>query len=189
MDGIRDLTDTIFGIDANTLNAGQMAARAAVTFAATLLILRIGAKRLFGKGTAFDFIVSIMIGSVMSRAITGSTPMLATWIAGATLVGLHWFLALATTHVEWVGPLVKGKPVVLIDNGEVQRTAMQQSHISKHDLEQGLLEQGHPPDPSGIALARLERDGTISAVAKESQPRVVDIDVEDGVQTVRVLLT
>jgi uncharacterized membrane protein YcaP (DUF421 family) len=188
MDTIWNPIESALGLDAGALNAGQMAARAVLTFAVTILIIRLGAKRLFGKGTAFDFIVSIMIGSILSGAITGSTPMLATWVAGATLVGLHWLLAWLTARVDWIGPLVKGNPIVLISEGEVQPAAMREAHVSRHDLEQGLLGQGHLPDPLGIALARLERDGTISVVPKEGRPTVRDITVEDGVQTVRIAM-
>ena len=62
---------TLLGLGASELNAGQVALRAVLTFVVTVAVVRLGDKRLFGKGTAFDLVVSIMIGSVMSRAITG----------------------------------------------------------------------------------------------------------------------
>ena len=183
------MTDTIsslLGLDAGSLNAGQMALRAVLTFAITLAIIRIGSKRLFGKGTAFDTIVAIMIGSIMSRAITGSSPLGPTWAAGATLVALHWLVALLSSRYRGFGAIVKGKPVALIRDGEILEDGLESAELSHHDLEQGILAAGHDPDPERIALARLERDGSISVVAAERPPRVLEVTVEDGVQTVRI---
>ncbi len=92
---IQDVIGTLFGDVDTDLNALQMALRAVITFVVTVAVIRLGNKRLFGKGTAFDNVVAIMIGSVMSRAITasGSGTMLATWAAGLALIGMHWLLA------------------------------------------------------------------------------------------------
>ena len=161
-----DAFQSLLGLNLDTqdLNAGHMAVRAVLTFAFTIAILRFGAKRLFNKGTAFDYIVAIMIGSVMSRSITGSSPFFPTWTAGVVLVGLHWLLAYLTSRLDWFGPLVKGNPVDLIRDGQVLPDGMREGNVSRHDLEQALRGQGSKPDPSLIELAVLERDGSISVI-------------------------
>jgi uncharacterized membrane protein YcaP (DUF421 family) len=183
-----ELIRSLLGLDAAELSPGQMAARALVTFVVTIVIIRLGDKRLFGKGTTFDIIVAIMIGSIMSRAITGSSPLFATWVAGAVLVGLHWLLAALAYRIDWFGPLVKGNPVLLIDDGEPRRDAMRDSGITRMDLEQVLRMEGVEPSFSKVQRAYLERDGSISIVPKRSEPRVLDVAVQDGVQTVRIVL-
>lgn len=182
-----DAIDTILGLDADSLNAGQMAVRAVLTFAVTVAIIRIGSKRLFGKGTAFDYIVAIMIGSIMSRAITGSSPFFPTWVAGAMLVALHWLLAWLSSRVDWFGPIVKGNPVELIRDGEVLEAGMREASLSQNDLDQALRGQG-VSHPSSVQRAVLERDGTVSVIESDREPRVLDVAVEDGVQTVRIAL-
>lgn len=182
-----DAIDTLLGLGTDTLNAGQMAIRAVLTFTVTVAIIRLGSKRLFGKGTAFDYIVAIMIGSIMSRAITGSSPLLPTWVAGAVLVALHWLLAWLSARVAWFGPAVKGNPIELIRDGEVLEDGMREASLSRNDLDQALREHG-ASDPSGIRRAVLERDGTISVLKADGEPRVLDVTVEDGIQTVRISL-
>src|SRR5215212_12078851 len=118
---MNDLAELLLGIGAEELTPGQMAVRAVLTFLITVAIVRLGNKRLFGKGTAFDLVVAIMIGSVMSRAITNASALLATWLAGLVLVGMHWLLATLSYHLNWFGPLVKGHPVLLVNDGEIQR--------------------------------------------------------------------
>ncbi len=188
MSDLSDLLQTLVGYNEDAPNSGQMAVRAVVTFAITLAIVRLGDKRMFGKGTAFDTIVAIMIGSVMSRAITASGPLIATWVAGMTLVGLHWLIALLTYHLDWFGPLVKGNPVLLIEDGEIQRDGMREGSVTRNDLEQALRAEGAAGGPSHIQTAYLERDGSISIVEREGEPRVIDVEVVDGVQTVRIAL-
>jgi hypothetical protein len=51
-----------------------MALRAVVVYVVTVIIVRLGKKRFMGKGTAFDVILGIMLGSIVSRAITGNAP-------------------------------------------------------------------------------------------------------------------
>lgn len=177
----------LLGVGKDSLDPGEMALRALVTFAVTVVIIRFGSKRLFGKGTAFDYIVAIMIGSVMSRAINGSAGLFATWVAGTVLVALHWLLAYLSSRLDWFGPLVKGNPVELISDGEVLQDGLREANLSRNDLDQALREQGEDA-PSNVSRAVLERDGSISVISKQREPQVLEVTVEDGVQVVRISL-
>ncbi len=183
-----DLIGSLLGLGVDDLSASQMALRAVLTFVVTLAVIRLGDKRLFGKGTAFDIITAIMIGSIMSRAITGSSPLLPTWVAGLVLVGMHWLVAALSYHLDWFGPLVKGQPVLLVKDGQVLNDGMQEVSVSRNDLEQAIRMQGQEADPSRVARAYLERDGSISVIPKQSGPKLLDVSVADGVQTVRIAL-
>jgi uncharacterized membrane protein YcaP (DUF421 family) len=186
----RDVVDTVFGTIETDLNALQMAARAVVTFVVTVAVVRIGNKRLFGKGTAYDMVVAIMIGSVMSRAITGSGAgtMLATWAGGLTLILLHWLLSWVAFHTDSFGSLVKGHEVQLVKDGEILESGMRETGTTRRDLDRALREDGNVPDISQVQMAYMERDGSISVVSTSSGPKVLEVTVEDGVQTVRIAL-
>ncbi len=168
------------------VNALQMALRAVTIYAFTLTIVRLGSKRFLGKATAFDIIVGIMIGSVMSRAINGSAPFFPTLAAGAAMIGLHWIFAGLAFHTSWFGTLVKGNPVLLIRDGEIQQEGMQRANLSENDLAEALRLQANLTDPSKVRLAYLERDGSISVIPAGRELHVLDVSVEEGVQTVRV---
>lgn len=49
----------------------QECARAAVIFAYGLVLVRVAGRRVFGKWAALDIIVSVIVGSNLSRALTG----------------------------------------------------------------------------------------------------------------------
>jgi uncharacterized membrane protein YcaP (DUF421 family) len=182
--------DALLGLgrDAGDIGTGQMALRAGVVYALTLAIVRMGSKRLLGKATAFDVILGIMIGSVMSRGINGSAGLLPTLAGGATLVALHWLFGVLAYHTSWFGNLVKGRPVLLIEDGRVRQEGMRRTSFSENDLREALRLRGTGPDPSRVRLAYLERDGTVSVVPREDGPRVLEVAVADGVQTIRIEL-
>ncbi|MEV0428829.1 YetF domain-containing protein [Micromonospora sp. NPDC050495] len=177
---------SVLGIDADTLNPGQMAVRAVLTFVVAVIIVRLGHKRLFGKGTAFDLVVAIMIGSVLSRAITNTLGLLAVWLAGFVLILLHRLMATLAYHLHWFGPLVKGHPVLLVQDGRADPAALRDTHISRMDLDQALHEKGSDADLSRVRLAYLERDGTISVIPRHEGPRILEVRVDQGVQVVRI---
>src|SRR4051812_36764138 len=97
-----------------------MALRAVAVYAFTLAIVRLGSKRFLGKPSAFDTVVGIMLGSVMSRAITSASEFIPTLVAGTVLIAMHWLLASLAYHTQWLGRFVKGSPILLIKDGEIQ---------------------------------------------------------------------
>jgi len=176
------------GRDVAEVSAGQMALRTIVVYGFSLVIVRLGSKRFLSEASAFDVIVALMLGSIMSSAINGSAPFFPTILSGAVLVGLHWAFGMLSFRYSWFGSLVKGNPVLLIRDGKIQWPGLRQGSISLNDLDQALRLQGEPPDPSQVHLAYLERNGEISVVSRKIEPRVVVVPVEDGVRTVRIEL-
>jgi len=74
---------------------------------------------------------------------------------------------LAAYYSHAFGILLKGKPVVLVQNGRLQRKNMFWNHISKHDLEEDMRLEAKTDDLSKIQVARLERSGDISFINAE----------------------
>lgn len=69
---MQEIINSLLGLDADNLTIWQMSLRAVVVYIAGLAMVRIGEKRFLGKSSAFDVLLSIIIGSVLSRAINGS---------------------------------------------------------------------------------------------------------------------
>jgi hypothetical protein len=113
------------------VNAIQMALRTIVIYAATLVLIRIGSKRFLGQATAFDVIIGIMLGSVMSRAINGSAPLFPTLLTGAVFVGLHRLLNVLAFRTGWFGSIIKGSPVLLIKDGKIQRQGVRKQELAR----------------------------------------------------------
>jgi uncharacterized membrane protein YcaP (DUF421 family) len=190
LQAIWEQLQTLLGLerDVADLDGIQLALRTVVIYAFTLAAVRLGSKRLLGKASAFDFIVAIMLGSIMSGAITGSTPFFRTMLVGALLLGMHWLFAVLAYHTDWFGGIVKGERVLLIEDGKVNTEGMRRGSITDEGLAQALRLQVRESDPSRVRRAYLERNGRISVLPFESEPRILDVSVERGVQTVRIAL-
>src|SRR5215207_1815928 len=172
------------GLDAKEIGVAQMALRAAVVYAVTLVFVRLAKKRFMGHATAFDVILGIMLGATVSRAITGNAPFGPALAAGAALIAMHWLFSLLSYRSHAFGNLVKGRPRTLIRDGAPDRDAMRRAHITEHDLDEDLRAEG-ADSPRVVKEARLERSGKVSVV-KRGEARVVEVRVEEGVQVVRV---
>lgn len=168
---IAELLDRLLGLDREIGDVGtvQMTVRAVIVYIFSLVVLRLGSKRLMGKGTAFDIILAIIIGSVLSRAINSAAPFFPTLVAGAVLVAAHWVFAWLAYHTDWFGPLIKGNAIRLIEDGVVDEEALRDSNLTQQDIAEALRLEGHEPDPSKVRLAYLERDGSISVVGNDEE--------------------
>ena len=176
------------GLESKELTLGQMVVRAAVVYVVTVAVVRLAKKRFMGRATAFDVILGIMLGSVVSRAITGNAPLFPALAAAATLVGMHWVFSAIAVRWHGFGLAVKGQSRQLVRDGKADPEQLWTAHMTEHDLREDLRAQG----VSGleeVREARLERSGQVSVIKAKSEPKVVEVAVADGVQTVRIQLS
>src|SRR3954471_16791648 len=95
----------------------QECARAAVIFVYGLALVRIAGRRVFGKWAALDIIVSIVVGSNLSRALTGGAALFGTLAATTLLMVLHWFLSHAAARSVRLSELLEGPAIGLAHDG------------------------------------------------------------------------
>jgi uncharacterized membrane protein YcaP (DUF421 family) len=177
----------LLGLGSDSLALWQMALRAVVVYLSSIVLVRLGEKRFLGEYAALDFILGFMLGSVLSGAITGSTPFFETIIGGAlALVLIHWLFAALSFRSDRFGNLVKGTERVLVRDGDIDWDSMRNSSISRNDLLSALRRNARIDNVEDVREARLERSGAISVLEREQEPRVIEIEVKDGVQVVRV---
>ncbi|WP_245964486.1 DUF421 domain-containing protein [Rufibacter immobilis] len=159
----------ILGIGQEDLNWWQMSIRAVLVFLISLVYVRIANKRIFGQHSAFDIVLGVMYGSIMSRAITGTSPFFPTLAAGLVLVLLHRALA-ALAYQFKNGPVssfIKGKPDTLVKDGHFLKDAMRAHSVTENDILEALQLKGGPVDVKQVEVACLERSGNISVVFKK----------------------
>jgi uncharacterized membrane protein YcaP (DUF421 family) len=169
MNTFSQLLHTLLGIgtEPKALSFLQVSVRGITVFIATLIMVRLSSKRSLAEKTAFDAVLVVIIGSMLARAINGSEAFFPTLGTGFVLVFLHRLLGIAAYYSHTFGILVKGKPVVLVEDGRLQRKNMLWEHISKHDLEEDMRLDAETDDLSEIKFARVERSGDISFIKAE----------------------
>jgi uncharacterized membrane protein YcaP (DUF421 family) len=154
------------GVDPKDLTFTQISLRGIIVFLVTLATVRLGHKRSLSRKTPFDAVLLVILASVLSRAINGSAAFFATLGGGVVLVLLHRLFAYLAFYSHGLGILVKGKPDVIMRDGQCDFRTMRRNHVSTHDLEEDMRLSAHTDDVSTIRLARIERSGDISFIKK-----------------------
>jgi uncharacterized membrane protein YcaP (DUF421 family) len=164
MKAMEDTIHLLIGSDAETILWWQMSIRAVFIFLSALILIRFGPTRIFGKNTSFDIVLGVILGSILSRALTANARFFPTLAAAATLVLLHMLLAKLSYSSKAVGHTVKGVEIKLIEDGEILWDKMKKTSTTRHDLLEALRSKGTDPDVSKVKAAYLERSGKISVI-------------------------
>ena len=131
----------VFG-PTNHIEWWQELPRAFVVFVFGLILLRISGRRTFARWSALDIIVSIIMGSSLSRALTGSAPLGGTLLAMILIAVLHWVLARVASRSRRFAHLVEGQAAILGRSGALFPREMQRYNISETDMNEALRKEG-----------------------------------------------
>jgi len=148
------------------LGTGQECLRALVVFAYGLLILRLSGRRTFAKWSSLDIIVSIVVGSSLSRIITGDAPFAGTVAAIAVLVALHLIVSFAISCSPAAARLIEGEAVIIVRDGKVDEAQRRRHLISIPDLFAALRQRG-VETPEQAKSVTLEPGGRLTVVRKQ----------------------
>lgn len=189
-DRITDVLSAVLGssTDPDALTFEHMIVRAVVIYVVGLAIVRLGKNRLLGRHTGFDIVLGFILGSMLSRGVNGAAPPLPTLGAALCLVLLHWLFSSLAQHSDLFDELLKGRRSTLVEDGEVRSRVLQRSEVSEEDLREALRLSAHLESTDEVHRAYIERNGQISVVPRRREPRVVEVEVREGVQTVRLEL-
>ncbi len=133
--------DLVFGTK-DHITPLQECARALLIFVYGLALVRLAGKRAFGKWAALDIVVSIIVGSNLSRMLTGSAPLLGTLLATTLLMGLHWLLAKAAAYSPGLAHAVEGRAAILVQAGRLAAAAARRHSVTEADLDEALRDKG-----------------------------------------------
>jgi uncharacterized membrane protein YcaP (DUF421 family) len=154
------------GVEPRSLTFVQISLRGIIVFLVTLATVRLGHKRSLSRKTPFDAVLLVILAAVLSRAINGSAAFFATLGGGVVLVVLHRLFAFLAFYSHRFGILVKGRPDVIVRDGECDLAMMWRNHVSLHDLDEDMRLSVHTDDLSNVRVARVERSGDISFIKK-----------------------
>ena len=160
MDALRELFGTT-----GAVTWGQECLRAVLVFAYGLVLVRVAGRRAFARWSALDIVVSIIVGSNLSRALTGSADLWGTLLATTLLMALHLCLACAAARWRGVSRLVEGASIALSSGGAVDARALVRHAVSETDLQEALRSAG-VEGTAETRLVVLEPSGKISVLKR-----------------------
>jgi uncharacterized membrane protein YcaP (DUF421 family) len=162
-----DFWELIWG-HGDQLTILQMSMRALVMFFISLTLIRLGGMRIFGKKSAFDTIIVIMLGAVAARGIVGASPFFSTVVASAVMIGINRLLAWLSEKFPGFNHLVRGKPLILYESGQINWSNMKVASLSQTDLMESLRLETKEATLENIDKAYMETNGRISFLVKKN---------------------
>lgn len=150
------------------------------SYAGLLVLLRVSGKRTLSKLNAFDFVVTVALGSTLATVLLSSTVSLAEGLlALGLLVGLQAVVAYASARSRRVELLVKSEPTLLYRDGFLP-SAMRRERVTADELRQVARASGHA-ELSSVAAVVLETDGTLSVLSSQP-PEILAGNERDSVR-------
>ncbi len=142
---------------------------APLAYVALVALLRVSGKRTLAQLNAFDFIVTVALGSTLATIALSST---VAWTEGALtlalLVGLQYAVAWLATRSGWARRAVTSEPTLLVRDGRPVADALHRERISEQSLHQAVRSAG----AGGLELVAavvLETNGTLSVVTRDQR--------------------
>jgi len=140
--------------------------RAVAIYALVMVLVRVSGKRAVGQFTPFDLVLLILIGNAVQNGINGGDNSLTgAFVMATTLIGLNYAVAFTTSRSRRIERIVEGVPVVLARDGKLYERVLREQLVSNADFHKALREHD-VVDVSGVALALLETNGSISVVPR-----------------------
>jgi uncharacterized membrane protein YcaP (DUF421 family) len=144
--------------------------RAAVVFAAVLLLLRISGKRQIGQMTPFDLVLLLVLSNAVQNSMNGGdNSITAGLILAATLVAIDAGLGWLAFRSRTFDRLLEGKPVILIHGGKIDHKALADVQMTQADLQSALRSNGCV-SAEEVQFAILETTGHVSVIPLRSKP-------------------
>lgn len=137
-------------------------------YIALILLLRVAGKRMLSKWNAFDFVVTIALGSILASVVLSKGLAFADGFAAlGLLIGMQFVITWLSVRFDWVENLIKSEPTLLLDKGELLRETMKNKRVSEAEVLTAIRSQGIGVIED-VAAVVLETDGTLSIIKKSA---------------------
>jgi len=132
-----------------------------------VLLLRVSGKRTLSKMNAFDFVVTVALGSTLASILTSKNVALAQGItAFALLIILQFAITFLAVRWKWVRNLIKAQPTLLFFKGEFIDEAMRRKRVTKDEVLSIMRGEG-VTDPHAVLAVVMETEGSLSVIQGE----------------------
>ena len=151
------------------------------TYPTLILLLRISGKRTLSKMNAFDFVVTVALGSILATIILSkNTPLAEGLLALSLLIFLQFIITWLSIRSKTISKLVKSEPKLLFHRGVFLRSAMKAERVNEGEILQAIRSQGIKGEEEVEAVV-LESDGSLSIVEMKGDGRPTVLSDVTGV--------
>jgi uncharacterized membrane protein YcaP (DUF421 family) len=135
-----------------------------LAYAALIVLLRVSGKRTLSKLNAFDFVVTVALGSTLATVLLSKDVALVEGIvAFAVLICAQFAVTALSVRSKRVRSLVKSEPRLIAYRGKALDGALMDERITRDEIAAALRGQGYTSVEETTAVI-LETDGSINAL-------------------------
>ena len=157
--------------------------RTLILYIVIMVAMRIMGKRQVGDMQPSDLVVSLLISEIAAMPIDNiDRPIVNGIIAVFLLVFLETALACISLKSGKLRRVVNGAPVIIINRGKVDRSALKRLRITTDELLETLRSQG-VFDISTVQYAIIEPNGQLSVLEKSGGSLAVPVICDGKMQT------
>ena len=140
-----------------------------LAYGALVLILRISGKRTLSKMNAFDFVVTVALGSTLATILLSKDVALAEGLlALAVLIGLQFVITWFSVRSSTINRLVKAEPALLLHQGDFLYGQMRRARVVEAEIRAAVREHGIA-SLDEVAAVVLETDGSFSVIKRTEE--------------------
>lgn len=135
-----------------------------LAYVALILLLRVSGKRTLSKMNAFDFVITVALGSTLATILLSKKVALADGVlALALLIFLQYVITWLSVRSTMFSRLIKAEPQLVFYAGEFIASAMKHERVNKGEVLQAMRSQGVKNAEQVLAVI-LESDGSFSVI-------------------------
>ena len=135
-------------------------------YIALVMILKISGKRTLAKMNAFDFIITVTIGSAFGRILTAKTVTISEAVTAFILLAvLQYIFAFLEIKSNFFKKLVTARPALLYHKGKFQKKNLRKARLTKDELLGAARKKGFG-SLREVEVIILESDASFSIIGK-----------------------
>ncbi|MFC0337299.1 Protein of unknown function [Kushneria avicenniae] len=140
-----------------------------LSYLTLIIVLRISGKRTLSKWNAFDFVVTIALGSILATSLTSTEVTLAQSVtAFVVIIALQFVITFTSVRSRGVLKLIKSQPTLLLYKGEYCHDAMTRERVVRAEVLAAAREKGMV-DIEQVHAVVLETDGAFSVIGQAGE--------------------
>lgn len=136
--------------------------RTILLYLVLIAVIRLMGKRQIGEMEPSEFVVTMLVANLAAIPMQdGGIPLFSGLVPILTVLGAELVLSALSLRSLRVRKLLCGKPVILLQNGQILQDNLRSTRITLDELT-GLLRRKNVLDPRTVQYAILETNGDLS---------------------------
>jgi len=145
----------------------HVAVCAVLAYMILFLFIRISGKRTLAKLTAFDFVVSVTLGSTLSSMILAKVTLAEGAAALVVIISLQYLLAWSARESKTLEKVINSSPTMVFYRGEFLEDAMKKEVLTREEI-YAEIRKFRMLDVDQVEAVVMELNGELTVIRKSA---------------------